>query len=207
MPAAVSAPYARGGDAPQRQVTTQRERDLAALALVHRKGVILNRLAPLANDDRLTEELRLAVEWFREQVKAANSEHRVDELAGLLTEVGIRRRRWWHAEPAAIIAPAWDHENDSEDLDHDDDADLDDSDAGQVRAVEGAPAPDYAAALASRGYRADAAAGDDGRCCIDAQPGPGRVSPGPCPGAAPCTFGPYPVCERHYQALTFGRQP
>jgi hypothetical protein len=200
-PAAVLAPYARGDGAPQRQVATQRERDLAALALVRCKGIMLAELAELADDDRLTEESRPVVEWFRERVKAASSGHRLDELAALLPDAGIRRRRWWHGQPAAITAPAWDSD-DGEDLGHDGE-DLDDGEADYPLAIEGAAVPDNAAALARSGYRADPAAVDEGRCCIEASTG---LSPGPCPGAAAQTFGPYQVCERHYQALTFGSQ-
>lgn len=112
-PAAVQAPYARGDSAPQRQVLSQRERDLAALAIARRKGVMLAQLDALAGDDRLAAESRPTVEWFRDEVKAATTDGRLDELAALLPQAGIRRRHWWQGQPAAIPPPGWDDEDDA----------------------------------------------------------------------------------------------
>lgn len=110
-PAAVAAPYTRGERAPQRQVISQQERDLAALALAQRKGIMLTQLAKLAADDRLAEDSRPVIEWFQDEVKAARSGNRLDELAALLPQAGIRRRHFWQREPAAIDAPAWDDQD------------------------------------------------------------------------------------------------
>jgi hypothetical protein len=125
-----------------RQVKSQRERDTEAIALAQRKGVMLAQLAGVAADDHLDPASVPIVEWFREEVKDARGGGRLDELAALLPESGIRRRRWWQGSPAAIEA------------DHDDDEDEEDGPADEYPAPRGAPAGvDYAAELAVREWR------------------------------------------------------
>ena len=137
-PPGVTAPYASGSNAPQRQVKSQRERDLEALALAGRKGVMLAQLRALADDDRLHPESLPKVEWFAEQVRAAGTDARLDELAELLAVAGIRRRRWWQGQPAAIEAPVYDDEDQAGGLDYDDEDDEDDE--YPARAVLATPA-------------------------------------------------------------------
>jgi len=116
VPAAVSAPYKHGGRDDGRQVVSQRDRDLTAISLARRKGVMLSQLAALAGGDRLHPESLPVVEWFSEQVKAAAGDARLDELAALLPESGIRQRRWWQPQPAtAIDAAAWDDDDQDDD--------------------------------------------------------------------------------------------
>lgn len=114
-PPAVLAPYRRDSTTAARQVKSQRERDLEALGLARRKGVMLAQLAALAADDRLDPASVPAVEWFREQVKGAASDGRLDELAALLPEAGIRRRRWWQGQPAALTAGYADEDDEPDD--------------------------------------------------------------------------------------------
>jgi hypothetical protein len=151
--AAVSRPYERGQ---QRQVVSQREKDLAALALARRKGMMLAQLATLAADERLHPESQPAVEWYSAEVRAATSESRLDELAELADgpDSGIRRRRWWQGRPAPIGAPDWPEDDD----DDDDQGDDDDRPAAPAPlAIEAAPAPSpaltWAAALDACGWR------------------------------------------------------
>jgi hypothetical protein len=123
-PPAVLAPYQRdGAPAAARQVKSQRERDLEALGLARRKGIMLGQLAELAADDRLDPASLPVVEWFREQIKDAASDGRLDELAALLPEAGIRRRHWWHGQPAAIEPADYDDGDQADGLDYDDEDD------------------------------------------------------------------------------------
>lgn len=123
-PPAVLTPYRRDSTVAARQVKSQRERDLEALGLARRKGVMLAQLAALAADDRLDPASLPVVEWFREQVKDAASDARLDELAALLPEAGIRLRRWGHGQAAAIIAGYADEDDEpGEDEDDEDQAD------------------------------------------------------------------------------------
>jgi hypothetical protein len=108
----VAAPYDRGGQA-VRQVKSQRERDLEAIALAQRKGIMLSELGALAKDERLHPDSLPVVEWFAAEVQTARSDDRLTELAGLLPESGIRRRRWWQREPAAIEVADYDSEDES----------------------------------------------------------------------------------------------
>jgi len=146
VPAAVSAPYSRGQEAQQRQVLSQRERDLAALALARRKGVMLAGLDALAADDRLHPESVPVVEWLASEVRAAATGERLNELAELAAdpEAGIRRRRWWHGQPAALAA-AYDDGQD------DDDGPEPARDPAPL-AIAASPVIDYAAELAARGW-------------------------------------------------------
>jgi hypothetical protein len=145
-PPAVLAPYERGAGV-TRAAKSQRERDLEALGLAGRKGLMLGQLRALADDDRLDPASVLKVEWFAEQVKAAASAARLDELAALFGEAGIRRRRWWQQPPAALTAGY---------------ADDDDGQADEPAAVPAAPASaagqqqramTWADAIAASGWR------------------------------------------------------
>lgn len=143
-PPGISAPYA-AGSARQRQVRSQRERDLEAIALARRKGVMLAQLGALAADGRLHPESLPVVEWFRDQVKDAGTDGRLDDLAGLLPEAGISRRRWWQGQPAVIGPSRYDDEEDQGVPEWE----------AAPRAIEAPPAvavAGYAAELAARGW-------------------------------------------------------
>jgi hypothetical protein len=84
------------------------------LALAGRKGIMLGQLRALADDGRLGPASVLKVEWFAEQVKAAPGAARLDEMAALFGEAGIRPRRWWQPRPAALTVGYAD-EDDGED--------------------------------------------------------------------------------------------
>src|SRR5215469_8493639 len=71
-PRGVLAPYERGTEV-TRAAKSQRERDLEALDLAGRKGIMLDQLHGLADDDRLDRASVLKLEWFAEQVKTAAS--------------------------------------------------------------------------------------------------------------------------------------
>jgi hypothetical protein len=152
VPTAVAAPYGRGRGALERQVTTQRERDLDAIALARRKGVMLGQLSQLATDDRLHSESVPVVEWFAGEVKAAKSGGRLDELGQLLPESGIRRRHWWQGEPAALPVGY-------DDLDDDDELDDDDGEPAvsppqlTIAPASGPGGLTWAGALAAQGWR------------------------------------------------------
>lgn len=101
-PPGVLAPYERGTEV-TRAAKSQRERDLEALGLAGRKGVMLGELRRLAADDRLDDASVMKAEWFAEQVKAAANGARLDELAGLFTAEHIRPRGWLQ-RPVSITA-------------------------------------------------------------------------------------------------------
>lgn len=149
-PPAVLAPYQRDGTTAARAVKSQRERDLEALSLARRKGLMLGQLAALAADERLDPASLPVVEWFREQVKDAASDGRLDELAALLPEAGIRRRHWWHGQPAAITA-GYPDEDDEDQADELAAAPL--AAPASLAAQPGRAAVDYAAELAAREWR------------------------------------------------------
>lgn len=113
-PPGVAAPYARGGPS-ARKVKSQRETDLEAIDLAGRKGVMLGQLRALAEGDRLDDASRLKVEWFADEVRAARTGGRLDSLAELWAEAGIRPRRWWQTQPAALDAGDYDDDVDDED--------------------------------------------------------------------------------------------
>jgi hypothetical protein len=139
-PPGVRAPYERADGGAVRQVKSQRERDTEAIGLAQHKGVMLAELAGLAADDRIDPASVPIIEWFREQVKDAGGGDRLAELAALLPDSGIRRRRWWQGSPAAIGA-GYDDEDDEYD---------DEDGAGEEAPVPGAAGVDYAAELAAR---------------------------------------------------------
>jgi hypothetical protein len=129
IPAAVLAPYERDGTAAMRMVKSQAERDLEAIALARRKGIMLTQLGALAGDDRLDPASLPVIDWFRDQVKDAPSGARLDELAALLPQAGLRRRHWWQGQPAAG-ALEWDEDDEDQDVDG----------TGYPPAIEAAPA-------------------------------------------------------------------
>lgn len=157
VPRGVRAPYERGTGI-VRQVKSQRERDLEAVALARRKGVMLAELAALAADKNLHPESRPVIEWFADEVKTATGNARLDELAGLLPDAGIRRRHWWQSQPATLTAPVYDDEDQGDDDEYDDE-----SDAGEIETPpslapvkvwrESFPGVDYASELAARQWR------------------------------------------------------
>lgn len=204
VPPGVLAPYERAqGQA--RRVRSQAERDLDAIALARRKGIMLAQLDALAGDDRLDAGSGPVIEWFAAGVRAATSPGRLDELAALLPQAGIRRRRWWQGQPAIETADYGDDEDD-QDEDDDGDQDEDDGDDDECSPVTGAAmalAGGYAPELAARNYQLSPSA-LPGCCQIVAMTPHGRADAPPeaCPAPAGHLFGPVPVCDRHYQALT-----
>jgi hypothetical protein len=107
-PPGALVPYERGAEV-TRAAKSQRERDLEALDLAGRKGVMLRQLHSVADDDRLDPISLPKVEWFAEQVKAAASGARLDELAALFAEAGIRQRQ------AAPLIAGYADDEDTED--------------------------------------------------------------------------------------------
>lgn len=181
-----------------RRVPTRAERDLAAIALAQRKGVMLAQLDELATDDRLDPASLPIVEWFREEVKAAGTSGRLDELAALLPEAGIRRRRWWQGRPALDPADYLDEEDQEDDDEKDDPA----AAGYPVRAIA-APAVNHAAIVRANGFYDLDPAAPAGQCQVinlrsgmNGQPYP---VPAPCYGGAFHAFGPYRLCPSHYQ--------
>lgn len=120
--AAVSAPYAAAAGTGQRHVVSQRERDLEAIALERRRGVMLTQLAAVASDDRLHPESAPVVDWLIAEVRGARTQARLDDLADLAAspDAGIRRRSWWQGRPSTV-APSLTLAGDDEDLDDDPD--------------------------------------------------------------------------------------
>lgn len=149
-PPAVLAPYRRDSTEAARQVKSQRERDLEALGLARRKGVMLTELAAHADDDRLDPAGVPVIDWFREQVKDAASDGRLDELAALWPEAGIRRRHRWQGQPAAITA-GYDYDDDEDDQEGDDTAPL--ATPASIATQQWRATVDYAAELAAREWR------------------------------------------------------
>lgn len=139
-PPGVAAPYGRGGQA-VRQVKSQHERDLEALELAQRKGVMLGELDAFAADKQLHPGSLPVVEWFAAEVRAAKSGDRLTELAELLPESDIRRRHWWQGEPAAIEAPDYDGDEQYPGV------------AASPVSNSKPPLPDYSAELAAREWR------------------------------------------------------
>lgn len=193
VPAAVSAPYARSGDSARRHVVSQHERDLEAITLARRKGVMLAQLAQLADDDRLHPESGPVVEWLTGEIRAAATGSRLDQLAALAADpaAGIRRRHWWQNQPAAISA-------DYDDDDDDDQGDDEPAVPAPRLAIAGrsaTPAPEqhrmtWRDAVALRGWRLEPGDG----CQI-------RTPDGVCrAGATRYITGGW-VCGPHYEQL------
>jgi len=202
-PPGVLAPYQRDGAMAARQVRSQRERDLDAIGLARRKGVMLAQLDALAADDRLDPASMPVVEWFRAQVKDAAGDGRLDELAALLPEAGIRRRRWWHRQPAAITAGYAD-EDDEDDSGEDEgqdyeDQDYEDQDGSGMPAIRAAPAraADYAGAMSALGWQMTRQPG--GGCQIDT--GRGTCGSPWAEHIATASWAGGFACSRHLAAL------
>jgi hypothetical protein len=115
-PPGVLAPYERGAEV-TRAAKSQRERDLEALGLAGRKGLMLGELRRLAADDRLDDASVMKVEWFAEQVKAAASGARLDDLADLFAAERIKPRGWFQRPVAITAGYAEDDDEDDEDQD------------------------------------------------------------------------------------------
>ncbi len=126
-----------------RRVRSQRERDLDAIELAKRKGIMISQLGQLAADDRLHPESRPVVEWFAQQVRDAAAGTRLDELAALLPGAGIRRAHWWQGSPAAIETEPYDGEDDGEDQGDDAEDDADYPDDQGINAPSRAESPKF----------------------------------------------------------------
>jgi hypothetical protein len=188
-PAGVRAPYDRETPA-VRQVKSQRERDLDAIALAQDKGVMLSQLDALAADPKLHPASLPVLEWFRAEVRDAASAARLAELVTLLPESGIRRRHWWQGEPEAIEADAW-NEDDDEDAGYAyDDEDQADDEPPAVAVAPAALMPhQWPAGLSMEAPRRD------GRCQVrDARRG--RCTR---PGTREVPLA--VVCDDHYRIL------
>ena len=208
-PPGVLAPYERGAGV-TRAARSQRERDLEALDLAGRKGIMLGQLRALADGDRLDPASALKVEWFAEQVKAAANGGRLDELAALFSEARIRPRRWWHGKPAPLAAVADLGEDDADDDAGYDDDGQDDEPAAIVLATPASIAGQQHRAQPQRATWADGFAAygwrlaprdDSGRCPVISSEG---RCPQPTGGHPPVTDGivrdAWP-CDWHYDAL------
>jgi len=202
VPPTVSAPYSVAQDATQRHVVSQRDRDLAAIDLARRKGIMLAQLDQLAASGRLHAEAVPVAEWLAVQVRNATSGTRLDELAALAADpkAGIRPRHRWQLA-AEITAGQDDQDYDDQDLDdqdYEDDQDLDDDDPGPpaprlaiTAGRQQAPTMTWASALTANGWRLSRLADgcqvlDDGRAC-------GTETAHPITGGL--------VCGEHYAAL------
>jgi len=206
IPPGVSAPYQRA-DVAVRQVKSQRERDMEAIELAARKGVMLGQLAEVAGDTRLHPASVPIVEWFADQVRAAKTDDRLTELADLLPDAGIRRRHWWQDEPAAIEISGYD------DGDQADDDQAGDYGYGDDPGAHGSNLPAelppvsavsyYADELAVRGYRIGDGARPDGCQIIETMPAgqPPGGAPVGCGGPGVCAIPGGRVCLPHYEAL------
>ncbi len=209
IPPGVAAPYERGGQA-VRQVKSQRERDLEAVALAQRKGIMLTQLGALAADKRLHPDGLPVVEWFADEVRAAKSDDRLTELAELLPESGIRRRQ---GEPAAIEAPDYNDEDQGDDPDNDDGNPDYSENEGYPRAdtrnfpaqigrvtVSKNPLPDYSAELAVREWRFQPHGA--GLCgLIHMRPHGWNMSPEECIRRAEHLIAGGTVCDSCFRAL------
>jgi hypothetical protein len=199
------APYERGAGA-VRTAKSQRERDLEAIAVASRKGVMLAELGQLAADDRLHPQSRTVVEWFAEQVKAAGADGRLDELAALLPKAGIKYRRFWQGRPAL---PSGYAEADEDEDDYPGDHDGHDGQDDEAAALPAVPPVAAAAggqprrmtwamALTALGWRLYPVV-DDGGCQVM---GPrGRCGDPETPHHIGGHTGPGWVCSPHHAAL------
>jgi hypothetical protein len=208
-PLGVLAPYERGAGV-ERAAKSQRERDLEALDLAGRKGVMLGQLRDLAATDRLDPASVLKVEWFAEQVKAAAAGARLDELAALFGEAGIRPRRWWQGRAAAITA-GYDDEDTDEDgyagYADEDDEDQADEHAAVLAMPESIAAHQHRAqplrmtwadAIAVCGWRI---APTHGACQVIDEDGHHCAGPTSAPGIPDGRGGHAWLCQPHYGTL------
>ena len=217
VPAGVAAPYA-AGDGGGRRVVGQRERDMAAIALARRKGVMLAQLAKLAADPRLHPEAGPVLDWLAGQVREAASDGRLGELAAVAADpaAGIRPRSWWRGDPGPLPAlepggggDGWgvadDDGWDDDEPGRDDDDDGGGDEPGVVAGVVVAgPVADWAAELAAR----DWALGPHGpgTCQVVRMrlpDGSAAVPPVECADRAARVIPGGVVCEACYQALTW----
>lgn len=214
VPAGVAAPYA-AGDGGGRRVVGQRERDLAAIALARRKGVLLDQLAKLAADPRLHPEAGPVLDWLAGQVREAASDGRLDELAAVAADpaAGIRRRHWWQGDPAPLPGPAAPGDDgwgvaDDDGWDDDEPGRDDDDGGGEPGVLAGVvvagPVADWAAELAAR----DWALGPHGpgTCQVVRMrlpDGSEAEPPVECADRAARVIPGGVVCEACYQALTW----
>jgi len=196
-PAAVQAPYARREAAAQRQVKSQAERDLEAIALEDRKGPMLDQLDALENGGKLDTASLRKIRRFREWVDCAQSDARLDELVELFRQAGIRPRRWWHGKPAPELESA--------ESAYDDDGQATDdygAKSEHAPAAKRTAAVDYAAELAARNWimRPHGA----GTCHIIEQTPHGwtNTEPQQCAPRAGFVIPGGAVCNSHYRALT-----
>jgi hypothetical protein len=168
---------------------------------------MLAQLKTLADDRRLDPVHLPEVEWFADEVRAARSQGRLDELADLFREAGIRRRRWRDGPAALTAGVALDEDDtgypDDKDEDaagayaeYDDEGQDDAAPAAVVLATPGAPMT-WADAFRALGWRLTPTTGgcqvvtEDGHCAADTvgwSVTDGRVDHGW-------------VCRRHYEAL------
>jgi hypothetical protein len=162
-------------------------------------------LNDIAADDRLTPESRAVVEWFAEQVKAATSGARLDELAELYAGQKIRRRHWWDGQPAAITAG---YVEDDDGLGDEDEWD-DEDDVPGPAVVLATPASvarqqqrmTWAEALAVNGWRIAPLPEWDG-CQVASQGGNRCGSRETTQHVGPPGAGGGWACNQHYYALT-----
>ena len=200
-PPGVSAPYASGANAPQRQVRSQRERDQEARALEARRQRLADELAAIAEDKRLTSESRGALKWYRAEVDQAKTMSRLDDL---VEQFGGERltRTGWLARPAVAEIEAADYDDGETDGDWEEadwSEDTPQAIAPAARVVSGrawtlpgpAGAMTWAGALARLGWRIVPSVTG---CQISE-------------GAAPCgqwatrNADGAPMCHDHYQSL------
>jgi hypothetical protein len=187
-PAGVQRPY-EGGDGQIRRVRTQTERDDEALALAERTGILLAAISATLADDRLHVTTRARLEWFASEIRDAGKAGHADRVAVLterLASERIRRQHWWNGEGKDPIAAV--HAGDAEDIL---DAELDENDS--PIAIAAAPAVDFPAELAARGWMLHHPG--DGRCHIVREDG------SDCPGRAEHVIPGGAICDRQYQAL------
>ena len=105
-PPGVSAPYASGANAPQRQVKSQRERDQEARALESRRQRLADQLDGQGADKRLTSEARGALKWYRAEVDQAKTMSRLDDLVEQFRGERLTRTGWLARPAVAEIEPA-----------------------------------------------------------------------------------------------------
>lgn len=198
-PPGALAAYEQHGDA-VRSVRSQRERDLEALKLAGRRGTMLGELRRLAGDERLDDSAAMKVEWFTDEVRAARSGARLDELVELFAAEQIRPRGWFQ-RPVSITAG---HADADGELDYDED-DEDDGPATvagttPVSITSRARQPTWADAIAARGWRLALPSGSPSCPVID-ENGTQCTAGGTCTGFPDGYGGHAFLCQWHYGTL------
>ena len=204
-PPGVSAPYERSEGQPARQVRSQRERDAERRDVAERKAVLAGELRKLLDTGGLDDGSAGRAESYLDDVRAAGTMARLDELVEEFQGERLRKRGWFGGRVPAEIG-AGDHDEDQDDGDDDGGKDQDQAgdDRGWPRAIPAAPPPvDYAAELAIRNYQVNRDA-PPGQCQITelrppACPGGG---PAPCGAAGRHAFAGARVCQVHHAALS-----